>query len=75
MNDASNPGKKIFEFNPLESGNMVPLPPFDPKDENNNVIDFTKSSEFFYNVMGTMAKIFSNPRFWDTFTWCFRKFN
>jgi|SRR6478609_8744192 len=59
--DASNPGKKIFEFNPLESGNMVPLPPFDPKDENNNVIDFIKSSEFFYNIMGNMARIFSNP--------------
>ena len=58
--DSSNPGKKIFEFSALESGNMVPLPSFDPKDENNNSIDFTKSSEFFYNVMRNMARIFSN---------------
>jgi hypothetical protein len=60
-NDPTNPGKKIFQFNALESGNMVPLPSFDPKDERNNIIDFTKSSEFFYNVMSSMAKIFSNP--------------
>ena len=62
-NDPTNPGKKIFQFNALESGNMVPLPSFDPKDEHNNVIDFTKSSEFFYNVMRSMAKIFSNPQY------------
>jgi hypothetical protein len=58
--DPTNPGKKIFQFNALESGNMVPLPPFDPKDERNNIIDFTKSSEFFYNVMTPIARIFSN---------------
>jgi hypothetical protein len=58
--DSSNPGKKIFEFSPTESGNMVPLPQFDPKDERNNAIDFRKSSEFFYNVMRNMARIFSN---------------
>jgi hypothetical protein len=37
---------------------MVPLPPFDPKEESNNIIDFTKSSEFFYNVMRSIAIIF-----------------
>jgi hypothetical protein len=57
--DPTNPGKKIFQFNALESGNMVPLPPFDPKEESNNIIDFTKSSEFFYNVMRSIAIIFS----------------
>ena len=58
--DPTNPAKKIFQFNALESGNMVPLPPFDPKDERNNIIDFAKSSEFFYNVMRSIARIFSN---------------
>lgn len=57
--DPTNPGKKIFQFYALESGNMVPLPPFDPKIESNNVIDFTKSSEFFYNIMSPIAIIFS----------------
>ena len=58
--DPTNTAKKIFQFNALESGNMVPLPPFDPKDERNNIIDFAKSSEFFYNVMRSIARIFSN---------------
>lgn len=59
--DPTNPGKKIFQFNALRSGNMVFLPPFDPKEEDNNIVDFMKSSDFFYNVMGPIARIFSNP--------------
>ena len=57
--DPTNTAKRIFQFNALESGNMVPLPPFDRKDERNNIIDFAKSSEFFYNVMRSIARIFS----------------
>ena len=61
--DPANPGKKIFQLNPLETGNMVPLPPFDPENEDNNVIDFMKTSEFFNNAMRHMASIFTNPRY------------
>ncbi len=61
--DPANPGKKIFQLNPLETGNMVPLPPFDPENEDNNVIDFMKTSEFFSNAMRHMASIFTNPRY------------
>jgi hypothetical protein len=64
--DPENPGRKIFQLNPLETGNMIPLPPFDPANEENNVVDFMKSSEFFSNVMRHTANIFSNPRYLAT---------
>lgn len=64
--DPDNQEKKLFQLNPLETGNMVPLPPFDPVDDDNNVIDFMKSSEFFNNVMRHVANIFTNPRYLAT---------
>jgi hypothetical protein len=66
IDDPANEGKKIFQLNPLETGNMVPLPPFDPIEDDNNIIDFMKSSEFFNNVMRHIASIFSNPRYLAT---------
>lgn len=61
--DPENPGKKRFQLNPLQSGNMVPLPPFDPypKNEDSNTIIIMKTPEFFSNVMRPMAGIFTNP--------------
>lgn len=64
--DPANPGKNIFVLNPLETGNMIPLPPYDSKNEDNNVIDFMKSTKFFNNVMRHIASIFTNHRYLAT---------
>lgn len=62
VDDLEIPGKKTFQLNPLQSGNMMPLPPYDPKpeDEANNTIIFAKSTEFFSNVMVPTARMFTN---------------
>jgi hypothetical protein len=61
--DPSNPGNKIYQLDPLETGNMVPLPPYDPKNEDNNSIDFQKTAEFLNNVMRPMTSIYTNTRY------------
>lgn len=61
--DPANPGDKIYQLDPSETGNMVPLPPYDPENENNNTVDFVKTAEFLNNVMRSMANIYTNSRY------------
>jgi hypothetical protein len=63
VDDPKIPGNKIFKFDPLQSGNMVPLPPYDPdpKKTNNNIIGLSKTAEFFSNVMVPAASLFTSP--------------
>jgi len=57
--DPANPRKKIYRFNVLNSGFMVPPP--QPNDDIS--IKFLKSQNYFLSVMSQLEKQFKNPRY------------
>jgi hypothetical protein len=66
QDDPANPGKKIYRFNSLDSGHMVPpatplllsqLPSF------SDTLKFLKSPEFFRFVMAQLERQFRSPRY------------
>lgn len=64
-NDPENPENKIYRFNPLESGNMIPPPfklPEDTEDDFEN-LKFLKSSAYFRSVMRHLEGQFTDPRY------------
>ena len=72
QDDPQNPGKKIYRFNILESGNMVP--PAYLISSGNEIEDledfkfliFLKSPDYFNNVMFRFQRIFKNKIFLAT---------
>ena len=69
QDDPENPGKKIYRFNPKESGYMVP-PAYLLSDEEgeldtntNNFIKFLKTPNYFTSVMRYLESQFKNRTF------------
>jgi hypothetical protein len=83
--DPQNPGKKIYRFNPLESGYMIPpayfisnSPESEQEDlENLKSLKFLKSSSYFnekwddpkYDYLGDFYSSHVNPVFWRLHGW------
>jgi hypothetical protein len=59
QDDPTNPGKIIYRFDPLSSGNQVP--PAQPNDTES--LKFLKSPDFFRLVMAQLERQFRNPRY------------
>ena len=57
--DPANPGKKIYSFNALDSGFMIP--PAQPGDDAS--IKFLKSSDYFFSVMAQLEKLFKRQSY------------
>ena len=72
--DPENPGKKIYRFNVLESGNMIPpayvVPSGNEEEdfENLKFLQFIKSHDYFDNVMIRLERIFKNKTFLASLT-------
>jgi hypothetical protein len=62
QDDPANPGKKIYRFNSLESGNMIP--PWYPIEGER--VKFFKTPDFFRSVMAPLDIIFDNARYLNT---------
>ncbi len=59
QDDTVDPGKKIYSFNVLNSGFMVPPP--QPNDDIS--LKFLKSQDYFLSVMSQLEKQFESPRY------------
>jgi len=74
--DPQNPGKKIYRFNPLESGYMIPPAYFisnGPESEREDVEDlkslkFLKSSSYFASIMRYLERQFKDCRKLSSFS-------
>jgi len=72
QDDPQNAAKKIYRFNVLESGNMVPpayLIPSGNKEQDLRSfrsLKFLKSQDYFNNVMSRLERIFKNKAFLAT---------
>ena len=59
QDDPANPGKKIYRFNPLDSGYMIP--PAQPSDSDS--LKFLKSPDFFRLVMAHLERQFKRQSY------------
>ena len=74
--DPQNPGKKIYGFNPVESGYMIPPAYFisnGPESEQQDLEDlkflkFLKSASYFTSVMRYLERQFKDPRKLSSFS-------
>lgn len=72
QDDPQNPGKKIYHFNILETGNMVPPAYLIHSGDERRDLDrfkflkFLKSPDYFNNVMSRLESLFKNKAFLAT---------
>jgi hypothetical protein len=59
IDDSSNPGKKLYKFDPRSSGFMIP--PAEPRDDPS--IKFLKSEDYFMSVMALLERQFKSPSY------------
>jgi hypothetical protein len=60
--DPANPGKKLYNFNPINSGFMIP--PAQPDDDAS--LKFLKSSDYFFSVMAMLERLFYSESYLST---------
>lgn len=67
QDDPANPGKKLYRFNPLSSGFMVPpATPLLLSQQQPSFVEtlkFWKSPDYFRSVMGQLERQFMSPRY------------